>query len=134
VVGAGIGDHGDDVDVRADHLLFHALARHLAGKAGAPGQARPDHVVLVLPAQLDGDPIADGGQVGVGFGLVPDLAGEHAVDLLHLVGVLGDEGAVVDRGLADQPRGHPPFRLVRGESGGEVVVPSELGERHPRRA
>ena len=132
VVGTGVGHHRHHVDVRANHLLLDRLARHLPRKARAPRQAGADHVVGVFVAELHRHPVADRGQVGIVRRLVPDLAAEHAVDLLDLaVAVVAQESAEIDRRLTDQARRHPALRLVRHEGLREKFIPSQLGQSHP---
>ena len=81
------------VDVRADDLGLRAVAGHFAGKTRPAGQRGADHVGLVFIAQLDRHPVADGGQIRIAGGLVPDAAAEDDVDFLAAV----EKRAVVDR-------------------------------------
>ena len=123
---AGVGDDGDDVDVRADDLRLAAVTRHFPGKTSAPGQRRTDDGRLVFIAQLDQHPVTDGGQVGIARRLVPDATAENDVNFISSF----DERTVVNHRLTDQPRRNPAF--PRESSGGlfQIVVPSKFFQSH----
>ncbi len=60
-------DEEDGVDIGGDDLFIGAGAGHLAGEGGAAGEDTADDgggVLVFVFAEIDGDPIADGGEVG----------------------------------------------------------------------
>ena len=109
------------------HLRLRAVAGHFAGKTRFPGQRGADDGVRVFIAELERHPVADGGQVRIAGGLMPDAAAEHDVDFLAVF----EERAEVDGRLADQARRHPAFRAVGREGGFKIRIPAEFLEGHP---
>ena len=124
---ARIGDHGYEIDIRADHLCLGTVAGHLAGEAGAPWQHGADHIILVFASELHGHPVAHGGEVGIAGGLVPDAAAEHGIDFLAVI----EECTEVDGRLTDQARRHPAFGAIGCEGSFKSGVPAEILEGHP---
>ncbi len=102
-VGAGIGDDGNDVDIRADDLCLAAVSGHFPGKNRPARELGSDDMRPAFIAFLNGHPVTDSGQIGVHFRRVPQPSAEDAVDFLAALQKCGE----VDGSFPDKPGGNP---------------------------
>ena len=123
-VWAGVGDDGDDVDVSGDDLFFGAAAGGFAGETGAAWETGADDAFVAF--DVEGDPVADGWEFGVGDGVVVEFSADDGVEFV----AVAEESAAGEIVVAEEPCGDEAGFFVRGEGVFEEGIPAEVSERH----
>lgn len=123
-VWAGVGDDGDDVDVSGDDLFFGAAAGGFAGETGAARETGADDAFVAF--DVEGDPVADGWEFGVGDGVVVEFSADDGVEFV----AVAEESAAGEIVVAEEPCGDEAGFFVRGEGVFEEGIPAEVSERH----
>jgi hypothetical protein len=119
------GQEKNGVDVGGDHLFVAVFAGRAAAESRLARQHRQDVEARFAGAAGHRHPVADHGQLGARAGGVQEASAAFA----HDFGGTGVQRTGVPE-FADHAGRLQPGRGVRRESGGEVLVPPEVGKLH----
>ena len=134
-------DEKHGVDVGSDDLFFGGIAGRAPREPAGPGQHGLDAGVAGLCRRLDGDPVADGGEIGRARGVVPQpsghprqpflLPGQHTVDVRVLEADARRYQPVAPIGLEQLVEPSRPAKRLQlvGHSDGETVGGRGRGRR-----